>query len=170
MKRRARKPGSAPVRAGAILAELLARRGVASAVREQRLVTEWHDIVGERVATRAWPDGLRNGVLFVRVTNSAWLHELAFLKEKLVERANRVVGHPPLVREVRLHLGPCRGAAADDIVAELAAMRRRPRPVPAPRPPVPAAAEAVITRSTEQVAHAELREAIRDAWRKLSRP
>ena len=77
---RVRRPGSAPVRAGELLAEVLKRRGVAGAVREQRLVTEWHSIVGERVAARAWPDGLNRGVLYVRVTNSAWLHELGFLK------------------------------------------------------------------------------------------
>ena len=88
------------------MTKVLEQRGVASEVREQRLVTEWEDIVGERVAVRAWPDGLRQGVLFIRVSNSAWLHELSFLKEAILASANRMAGPPTLVKEVRLHLGP----------------------------------------------------------------
>jgi hypothetical protein len=167
MSRRVRRPGSVPTPAGVVVAEVLSRRGVASAVREERLVTEWRDIVGERVAARAWPDGLKQGILYVRVSNSAWLHELAFLKEAVIERANRVAGPPPLVREVRLHLVPRLGPLVDDVVAELAARRRRPRPLPAPSPPLSPAAEAAIARDTSHIADAELRDAIRAAWRKL---
>ena len=149
------------------MTKVLEQRGVASEVREQRLVTEWEDIVGERVAVRAWPDGLRQGVLFIRVSNSAWLHELSFLKEAILASANRMAGPPTLVKEVRLHLGPRRGAAADDVVAELAAARRRPRAAPTPRPALSAAGESAMTRATDRVAHIELRLAIREAWRKL---
>src|SRR5262249_14417494 len=62
-------------RAGELVRAVLTRYGVEGAVREHRLVTEWESIVGPRVAARAWPDGLRHGVLYVRVTNSAWMHE-----------------------------------------------------------------------------------------------
>jgi hypothetical protein len=170
MTRRARRPGSAPAPAGAVIADVLARRGISGAVREQRLVTEWRDIVGDRVAARAWPDGLKHGVLYVRVSNSSWLQELAFFRQAIVERANRVAGPPPLVKDVRLHLGPRRDPVDDDVVAELAARRRRPRAAPPPPAPVTAAAEAGIVRDTARVSDTELRDAIRAAWRKLRQP
>jgi hypothetical protein len=160
-----RRRGST-ARAGELVRGVLVRYGVEGAVREHRLVTEWETIVGPRVAARAWPDGLKHGVLYVRVTNSAWLHELGFLREAFAREANRVVGHPPLVKEVRLHLGARRGDDADDLVAALAA-RQRPRAAPRPRP-VPSSAELQrIDRESDRVHDIELRAVIRDVRRRL---
>jgi hypothetical protein len=151
-----------------LVAELLARAGVDKAVREHRLITEWEQIVGERVAARAWPDGLSRGVLYVRVTNSAWMHELGFLKEAMVEAARRVTGDPPVVKEVRFHIGARRTVDADDPLAELAARRRGAgKSVRPPRAPVSAREAQQIDRETERVADPGLREAIRAAWRQL---
>jgi hypothetical protein len=160
--------------AGELVEGILRRYGVAGAVREHRLVTEWAAIVGPRVAARAWPDGLANGVLYVRVTNSAWMHELGFLREALAREANRVLGDPPLVKELRLHLGARRargGADAppdlDDLVAALAAQRRR-RPAPRPPRPVPTPAErSRIDRETDAVGDDELRAILRDVRHRL---
>jgi hypothetical protein len=165
-----RRRGGASRAAGELVRAVLARYGVAGAVREQRLVTEWEAIVGPRVAARAWPDGLRRGVLYVRVTNSAWMHELGFLREALVREANRTVGDPPLVKDVRLHLGgKRRGEAPDpeDLVAALAAQtRHRPPPRP-PRPPASPAELARIDREAGEVRDPDLRELIRDVRRRL---
>jgi hypothetical protein len=156
-----------PEPAGALVAKVLARSGVAGAVREHRLVTEWTNMVGERIAARAWPDGLDRGVLYVRVVSSAWMHELGFLREPLVEAARRVTGDPPLVKEIRFHLGARHKISDDDAVAALARKRRAPRPAPPPPPVLSADARARIDRATEHIADAELREIIREAWRRL---
>src|SRR5262249_17937672 len=121
---------------------------------------------GARVAVRAWPDGLKNGVLFVRVTNSAWLQELGFLREPLARAANQAIG-APLVREVHLHLGARRSRDADDVVAALAAHRRARAPARAPRPPASAADLARIDRETARVGDGELRALLRDVRRRL---
>jgi predicted nucleic acid-binding Zn ribbon protein len=163
---RARRTRGVPTPAAELVRSVLKRYGVEGAVREHRIVTEWESIVGDRVAARAWPDGLKNGVLFVRVTNSSWLQELGFLREALARAANEVVG-APLVREVRLHLGARPGAVGDDLVAALAAQRRpraRPRP---PRPAPTAAALARIDRETAAVEDADLRAVMRDVRRRL---
>lgn len=162
-----RRRDRAPEGAGALVAQVLARNGVAGAVREHRLVTEWDSIVGERIAARAWPDGLDRGVLYVRVVSSAWMHELGFLREPLVEAARRITGDPPLVKEIRFHLGSRRSVRDDDAVAALAKVRRAPRPAPPPPAPVSHEAAARIDRATEKVADEELREIIREAWRRL---
>lgn len=154
--------------AGVLVRGVLSRYGVETALREHRLVTEWDAIVGPRVSARAWPDGLRKGVLYVRVTNSAWLHELGFLREALVREANKIVGAPPLVREVRLHLGEARhGQDADDLVAALSAQKRS-RPAPRPRlVPASALELARIDEEAGRVGDVELREVIRDMRRRL---
>jgi predicted nucleic acid-binding Zn ribbon protein len=156
-----------PEDAGALVAQVLQRAGVAGAVREQRLVTEWSRMVGERIAARAWPDGLERGVLYVRVVSSAWMHELAFLREPLIEAARQVTGNPPLVREIRFHLGGRRSSGSDDLVGNLARRRRAARPAPPPPPPISPEAAAHIDRETQGIADDELREIIREAWRRL---
>jgi hypothetical protein len=161
-----RRTPSAPTPAAELVRAVLKRHGVEAAVREHRIVTEWETIVGPRVAARAWPDGLKNGVLFVRVTNSAWLQELGFLREPLARAANQAIG-APLVREVHLHLGARRGRDGDDVVAALAAQRRIRQPARAPRP-MPSTGElARIDRETARVGDAELRAILRDVRRRL---
>src|SRR5262249_56053386 len=105
-----------------------------------------------------------NGVLYVRVANAAWMQELSFLRDALVDKANRVVGEggdggPPLIRSVRLHVEARRDADADDVIAALAA-RRRPRPARRTWPPVDAAARARIAPETAGIAAHERRDII----------
>lgn len=154
--------------ASSLIERVLESYGIESDVREHRLVLEWKAIVGERVARRTWPDGLRKGVLWVRVANSAWMQELAFLRPAMVERANALVGPPAIVREVRLHVGARKETDADDAVAALAQrvmfqrQRRRWQPEPAT-----GEALARIEAETAKVESEELREAIREARIKL---
>jgi hypothetical protein len=154
--------------AGELVHSVLARYGVEGAMREHRLVTQWDAIVGERVSARAWPDGLHRGVLYVRVTNSAWLHELGFLREALVREANKIVGDPPLVKEVRLHLGDRRQSQdVDDVLAALVGQKRA-RLAPRPRLVPPSTADlARIDLEAQGVEDAELRVIIRDVRRRL---
>lgn len=166
-RRRERQARDAVPVAG-LITDLLVKAGVQKAVREHRLVTEWDRIVGERVAARAWPDGLSRGVLYVRVSNSAWMHELAFLKDAMIDAARRVTGDPPVVKEVRFHIGARRAIDADDPLAELAARRRaRAAAKPPPRLPVSGREAQAIDRDTARIADPELREAIRAAWKRL---
>lgn len=110
------------------MADALAAWGVQPAVREARLVTEWQRVVGARIATRAWPDSLKKGVLRVRVASAAWMHELGFLREALVGKLNDAVGGAPLVSEIRFWQGgrSTRSTDADDVVAAMARVAARP--------------------------------------------
>jgi hypothetical protein len=151
-----------------LLDRVLAGYGVERSVREHRIVLEWGTVVGGRIAARTWPDGLRRGVLWVRVANSAWLQELAFLKQHIAERANALLGDPPLVHDVRLHIGARRDEDGDDVVAALARRVHQDRRRRARRPtPATGAALDQIEREAAEVDDAELRDAIRDARIKL---
>ena len=139
--------------------------GIARQIREHKLVTGWHEIVGERVAARASPDGLSRGVLSVRVSNSAWMHELSFLREAIVQKANEVCGGGSIVRSVRLHLGRKWGDDPDDVVA--AFVRRPAAKKPVPRKEADSATKRRIDEETATVADPELRAALRVLRKRL---
>jgi hypothetical protein len=132
--------------AAAAVADALDWHGISDELRAQRVATEWSDIVGARIANRAWPDGLTTSgrgdagarVLWIRVSSSAWLHELTLLKDKLAEMIRTYFGPPPVFDELRMHLGsrPKEVDEAGDLLAGVArrpgrATRKRPPPAPA---------------------------------------
>ena len=154
--------------AGELVGELLDRHGASRELREHRIAARWPELVGERVASRTIPDGLSRGVLWVRVESSAWLHELSFLRDEIAEQINQAIGDPPLVREVRFHMGGRRKVDPDDALAPTVAIRRDP---PRQRPlPAPATGDrlAAIESETAGVADDELRQLILEARRKLN--
>ena len=46
----------------------------------------WRRLVGGRIADRAKPISLENGILLVKVATSAWAHELSLMKNELLAR------------------------------------------------------------------------------------
>lgn len=117
--------------AGDLVKAVLKRRGVTEDVRTHRLITAWQETVGDRVATRAWPDRLDKGVLSVRVINSAWMHELSFLRDELVDKANHILG-ATMVTKIRFHLGEKRHVEDPQNIAQAGTLHR-----PRLRPPKP---------------------------------
>lgn len=150
------------------IARIVKRYGCARDIREHRIATHWREIVGELVASRTWPDGLDSGVLWVEVKSSSWLHQLSFLKDEILTRANQVVGDPPLVREVRFHLGARRGGG-DDVLSTTRRIRRQPAELNQPPPPAAGARLEEIKREAAAVQDPELRElivSVRRRWDK----
>ena len=149
--------------AAELIGDALAAHGLGEAVRAHRLITEWRELVGERIAARTWPDGLSKKLLWVRVANSAWLHELSMLKGQLVVAINAALGEPRLVDDLRFHIGARRRVDDDDALAgAVAALRRRKKVAKLPLPP-PAQGEALktIERDAAAVEDDELRQLIR---------
>src|SRR5688500_18519789 len=102
---------------------LAAETGLSDELRAHRVIVEWADIVGSRIASVAWPEGLNKGVLWVRVKSSPWLHELTLMKGELLGRLQQALGdddggRPPLVAEMRFHLRP-RPTEDDDLIGRL---------------------------------------------------
>jgi predicted nucleic acid-binding Zn ribbon protein len=164
-----RRPGRRTrqrIRASDLLAGLLQQHGIARELREHRILARWRDLVGDTLAERTWPDGLERGVLWVRVKNSSWLHQLSFLRDDLVVRLNHELGDPPLVREIRFHVGARHRIADDDALAPTLRIRRsRPRQ----RKPPPAATGArlaAIEDEADTIGDAELRAIVLDVRRR----
>lgn len=167
--RRRRSKKASP--ASELIAKLLGGYHIEDDVRSQRIMTEWRAIVGDRFAARTRPDRIDEGVLWIRVSNSAWLQELSFMRDELLATIQRALGDPPLVTDIRLHLGSARPRhRRDEADAHLARRRTRRRKASPKRPlPPPASGAhlAQIERETAVVEDPELREIIARARRLL---
>ena len=96
---------SKTVKIDEILADILENLPRTKEPGEEGIVAVWPDIVGAEIAQRARPGLLRDGILFVKVTSSAWVQELEFMKDEFVERLNEMMGED-LVCEIRFEVGP----------------------------------------------------------------
>jgi predicted nucleic acid-binding Zn ribbon protein len=73
-----------PQTASAAVAAALDFHGIKDQVRAGRVITEWSDLVGPKIAQRTRPDAVIDRVLWVEVATSAWLHELNSLRNQLL--------------------------------------------------------------------------------------
>jgi predicted nucleic acid-binding Zn ribbon protein len=142
--------------AQAAVAAALELHGIADQVRAGRVLTEWAELVGPRIAQRTRPDGVVDRVLWVEVATSAWLHELSLLRPQLLGGLRERLGEPAVFDELKFRLA---GQRRRDPV-ELRAPRRPPPPArPAPLPATGVARERIV-REAAEVDDAELRELI----------
>jgi predicted nucleic acid-binding Zn ribbon protein len=56
--------------------------------RFQRIHLHWPEIVGQVVAAKAVPSGIQQDVLVVAVCNAAWAQNLAFERQRILEKIN----------------------------------------------------------------------------------
>lgn len=160
--------------AGEFTRQVLDQYNVSGEVHAHRLITDWSHIVGDRVAARTTPmnvgAAMADGVLSVRVANSAWLHELSFIKQRLLARVNDYVGNehnPSPIREIRFFHGRAPKGRDDELKQartqqQRAKLQRRPLPPPASGDKLER-----IKQETEHVDDPELRAAIIEARRLL---
>lgn len=156
------------VSAGELIKSFLDGNQHGREARQHRVVTEWKQLVGERIAQRTAPGRFDQGVLWVRVSNSAWMHQLSFLKDELLEKINKGLGEPVIVRELRFHLGKQKREDREGLRAAEATQRRptrRKRPLPRP-----ASGDALdqICREAAHIEDEDLRAVVIEARRKLN--
>ncbi len=151
-----------------LLPALAEAHGLGELMRSQRVIIEWHHLVGPTIARVTAPDGLHKGVLSVWVKSSPWMQELRAMKTQVIADINRGLGDPPLVSDLRLHYGGARILSTDDPVAQLRAwMERRRRPPPKPETPAGPVRAEQIAREASRVEDDELRsliQSVRTRW------
>jgi hypothetical protein len=72
-----------PEHIGSILEQLFRNPEWKNKLQASLPLLRWQEIVGDKIARQSQPESLRDGVLQVRVANSAWLHHLRFLERDL---------------------------------------------------------------------------------------
>lgn len=93
--------GGRPQKIEAILSSVLRRAGIEEDIKRYEFVLHWEEIVGADIAKRTKPVALKNGLLKVEVTDSAWAQELSFYKEVIIKRLGKFVRNPKAVRDIR---------------------------------------------------------------------
>lgn len=102
----ASKKRGRPVVVGEALDGYLARSGLARRVGQAGIIPDWPGLVGPQIAAVATPESVTpDGVLFVRVTTSAWMNELQLMTPDIMARINagRGAGRITTIRWLLTH-------------------------------------------------------------------
>jgi predicted nucleic acid-binding Zn ribbon protein len=94
----------APQTIGAILNELMARRGFARVQSAGALQAAWGEAVGELMAKHTRAGAVKRGRLEVVVANSALVQELSFRKVSIVEALGRSLPDER-IKDLRFRVG-----------------------------------------------------------------
>ena len=62
--------------------------GIADDVERAAAVADWDEIVGEEMARRTRPVGIREGTVFVEVESASWMQELNMMRHEILRRIN----------------------------------------------------------------------------------
>nr|HEX4312763.1 DUF721 domain-containing protein [Kofleriaceae bacterium] len=143
--------------AGAAIVDALQLRGITDDIRAQRVIADWSELVGAKIAARTRPLEVRDRALQVEVASSAWLHELSLLKSQLLTGLLERLGEPRLFDDLKFQLAGRRRADGSGTVRPAGRVSRAAPP--APRPATGAAREQIV-REVAAVDDAELRELI----------
>lgn len=90
---------------GAVLDKTVQDLGLGEAVEKGAAIVLWPEVVGEAVSRVTHPQTVRGRTLVVTVADSAWLQQLRYLEETMVERLNAAVGRT-VIEGIYLQVGP----------------------------------------------------------------
>jgi predicted nucleic acid-binding Zn ribbon protein len=74
---------------GDILPRVLSLMGLDKKLEEAKFMKGWAGVVGPVVASRSRPRDIRDGILYVGVESSVWMHELWFHREEILDRIGK---------------------------------------------------------------------------------
>ncbi len=88
------------------LSQILAgiESGMGNTLSTCRLLSLWGKIVDERVRRQTEAVKIRNHVLYVSTSTSAWAQELSFLKREIIKKFNVEAGKEA-IRDIRFRAG-----------------------------------------------------------------
>lgn len=88
-----------------ILSKALAQKGLERKLERYEFVLHWTEIVGEHAAQVARPECIVNRALIVRVANSVWAQELAFMKPVILQRLTPYLRSGDIVTDIIFRVG-----------------------------------------------------------------
>lgn len=99
-----RNPKGSSSSAGAIIADLVARRSWGDRLEQYVIFTRWAEIVGRDMANWAFPEYLRRDVLWLVVTDGGHALTMSYQKQTLLQQINQFLGSSK-IRDIRFRLG-----------------------------------------------------------------
>jgi len=70
----------------------LKRERLDKAMRQNKALFIWEDVVGELVAKNCTPEEVKNGLLIVRALTPVWRNEIAMKKKEILGKLNSKLG------------------------------------------------------------------------------
>ena len=70
----------------------LKRENLDKAVRQNKALFIWEDVVGKSVAKNCTPEEVKHGTLIVRALTPVWRNEIAIKKNEIIEKLNSKLG------------------------------------------------------------------------------
>lgn len=131
-----------------ILDETVDALGLRERLSAVRALLHWEEVVGKTVAAAAQPEALKEGKVFVAVKSNAWIQELRFQQQTILQRLNEYAG-APLFTELVFRVKPrSRKSSANE---------PQPEEPPIVEPELDTATLARLHDLTEPITDAELR-------------
>jgi len=131
-----------------VLDEAVNALGLRERLRAFRALLHWEEVVGKTVAAAAQPEALKEGKVFVAVKSSAWIQELRFQQQTILQKLNEYAG-APLFTELVFRVKPRSRKSPD---GESLPLERS-----VVEPELDAATVARLHALTEPIADAEMR-------------
>ncbi len=78
-----------PQKVGEIVRTVLSGRGYLRQCLEAEVISNWPDIVGERIADVTECTDVKKGVIYVKVSSSSWRNEISFLKKEIIDKIKK---------------------------------------------------------------------------------
>jgi hypothetical protein len=94
-----------------ILQKTLKKHHIPLKTMDRRLQDVWLQAVGPRIGAQTYPDGIKKTILFIKVANSAWMQQLHFMKQDILEKFNHLHQQDP-ASNIIFTLGGITAAAA----------------------------------------------------------
>ncbi len=94
------KDKGSPQPIGGLIGTVIRRAGLEAGLRNATTLLEWESRVGPQVAEVTRVQGVEGRTVFVDVRSSAWLHELTFMRRKILEQLNQGRNDVPFERIV----------------------------------------------------------------------
>ena len=69
---------------------------------ENLTIAFWDQVVGKEIAAVTEPKKIRDGILFVKVEQDVWRHELTFFKHEIIQKLNKKIGKRSL-KEIKFY-------------------------------------------------------------------
>jgi len=90
---------------GALLPKLLEEVGLGPTAQALQVIRAWDEALGPEFKSHCRPDGVRNGVIHARVSDSSWMQRVQLEKPRIFARLRAQLGEGAPT-ELRLRIGP----------------------------------------------------------------
>ena len=83
------------------LSTALKRENLDKAMRQNKALFIWEDVVGKPVAKNCTPEEVKHGILIVRALTPVWRNEIAIKKNEIIEKLNSKLGKKT-IKDIRV--------------------------------------------------------------------